>query len=302
MASSPYESFFFNITKSLVLFYWLSIKLARVKYLQLLARCHGFPVFDISLLQKHHSLGSDRLTILGSGPSAAGFSSRNILRKKLGLTFSVGRWFFTEYPPDILFVEFNSTSMFWVDMFIAEISSRSNLLKNTIFLVEVTEASFVVHHKLRSMLPQCLYSNLYFITVIGSPGRSGYEHFFSWIHSHSLLKWLVLKSSTLLHCRSSVTIGLSIASLLEIGRVSVVGVDGYSGYFAPSSNDRFHMSGNFDNTKNRSYELHSTCNPLYGTPTVPQCFDSMSSLLDITVDSSFSILSTFLKVAPLEDL
>ena len=55
--------------------------------------------------------------------------------------------------------------------------------------------------------------------------------------------------------------------------------------------EELHNSGINDNAKNRAYELHSTANPLYGSPTVPQCFNLMKKLLNITLLTENTVLS-----------
>ena len=95
----------------------------------------------------------------------------------------------------------------------------------------------------------------------------------------------------LAHCRSSVTIGLSVASQLDIQNVLVAGVDGYTGYLQQVRDEYLHNSGINKNNKNRNYELHSTSNPIFGCPTVPHCFKQMKDLLNITILNKETVLS-----------
>ena len=87
------------------------------------------------------------------------------------------------------------------------------------------------------------------------------------------------------------TCGLSIANNLDIKDILVAGVDGYSGYFVDDSNEKFHMTGAFNNSRNLELPLHSTSNPDLGRPTVPECFADASNSFEIMVSSHSSILA-----------
>ena len=58
---------------------------------------------------------------------------------------------------------------------------------------------------------------------------------------------------------------------MEFKKIILIGVDGYTGYFQPWDNPVFHSDyGGLE--KNKNHSLHSTSNPKFGLPTVPECF------------------------------
>ena len=86
---------------------------------------------------KRNKGASCQLTILGSGPTINELSEFDFEKIDYGVSFSVGRWFYNDYVPDILFLEFKSDATYWVDSFIAEINKLTQKYEDCVFVIEV---------------------------------------------------------------------------------------------------------------------------------------------------------------------
>ncbi len=260
-------------------------------------RIRRLPSFEYRAISHLSTVFHKPLLILGSGPSASDFAKLRMKPSSIGITFAVGRWFLFDLIPDILFLETSPEKLYWTDKFITALNGKAHAFTNTIILIEVFDSSFATHRYIFSNLSPILSKNLYFICSIKCSTRPALRNFYEWVHKSNFIHNVNKYLSILSHCRSAVTLGLSLSYSLGIKNVYVTGVDGYSGYLCDRSNVEFHMTGLHENSKNLDHKLHSTSNPAFGNPTVPECFIAMRELVNISVTSSSSLLSNYFPIS-----
>lgn len=291
------------LLKSKVLFrcIWFVKELIICLTVLLNLRIRGFQILTCKSIKsiKKMKLHARYLTILGSGPSVKELGVPEFSKIDSGFSFAVGRWFYLDYVPDVLFVEFKNDALYYAEAFIKKINTKKNEYQNCIFILQVEDKKYQIHNLLKEKISTKLFKNIYFTHLLKSPSYPQAPGFFGWVLSNEITSFVLLKLGILAHCRSSVTCGFSLGKGMDINQIMVVGVDGYSGYFADKKDEEFHMKGNFDNARNCNFRLHSTSDPNHGHPTVPDCFLDASSYFEIEVFSKNSILS---KMFPLPNL
>ena len=116
------------------------------------------------------------------------------------------------------------------------------------------------------IIPDCLKDRVYFVPIIAAGPRTiaSAPKFF---HFYSLITSIFKTSIPFIHVRSSSIAVIWFLLRFTNRNITIIGVDGRGGYAASEDNVAFHSD--FKDAKN-SGNLHSTSDPSYGRPTVPE--------------------------------
>ena len=281
----------------LIFFSILFYRFAKAYYLKLRFYCNGIPVFRASeLLSTLNPSTSNPFLILGSGPSAVEKNAITLLSTTTSCSFAVGRWYEHPFVPSVLFAEFSDSSSSWIKLFFDGVNSRYPEYSHTFLLIEIFSsnpvalASYLIDYVSTLSNSKSLLSKIRFV-VSAKPVAlpdSAYMCYRS-----PFVRALILKSSILIHIRSAVSLGLSFATLFSSPSITLVGVDGFTGYFVEEPSSDFHK---VSPTKNLEFIYHSTSNPDFGRPTVTDVFVSFNRLKSVFVSSSKTLLAQYLPV------
>ena len=245
-------------------------------------------LYNIEDLKKIISTKKKReMYIFGSGSSIKDLDDLYFNDAKNAISFATGRWYTHHFVPDILYLEFNSSrrKYKWLDIFAKGLNNKKEDYKNTLILVNIPLKDLEkLSNEFLIKIDPILRKKIRFITVITA---SECKNFFKYVLNNNTINFLIKKWSILIHCKSSISLGLTISKILGIRDVHIAGVDGYSGYFMKYNKDWGKLENQIDNTHT---PLHSSADPKYGIPTIIDCFVSCEGIFNLKVSSKNSKL------------
>lgn len=237
-----------------------------------------------------NNVETKEVVIFGNGPSIKELKDVFFEKSKKRLTIAVGRWFFHDFVPNMIYLECKMDNFKWIDDFCNGLNIRKKDYSKTIILIQMESPNTETLLRIKKNLSPSLFLNVRFSSETRSLNCSKY---FDSVLSSRIIKNLTILSNTLMHCRSSASIGGSIAVLLKAKKLIVTGVDGYNGYFEGKDNENFHKLA--VSRKNFGVNLHSSADPLYGVPTITDCFVGVSKHIPTVVSSKKTNLADYIK-------
>lgn len=215
------------------------------------------------------SKGVKEVVVLGSGRSILQLKDDDFEALKSRLTIGIGRWIFHEFVPDYYFLEVSEKGKLnqWLIDFLALLNEKKHEYRNTIIVFGTSNQQ--IRAEIHKVLDVSLIPNIRYSIVLKPPSGNGmFAPFVKLANSLAA----PLKFGFLLHCRSSTAAMAMCGFYTHADRVLLAGVDGYTGYF--SDDPDFHKDyGGLE--KNYKHQLHSTSNPKFGYPTLPQCLSAI---------------------------
>lgn len=239
--------------------------------------------------------------VLGSGPTVNELTESQINCISNKVSMAVGRWIYHDFVPDIYLMETGKSEQIlkWLKDFCKILHEKKEDYKNTIILIDNIQGDAFLQDLIEDIFPNSLKQNLYYTQTIKPPHET-IETFSSFLKFMKLTK-INYMLGLMAHCRSSAVSSSMLGHYIGAKEISLVGVDGFTGYFMDESHKDFHADyGGVD--KNYNQVLHSTSNPEYGVPTVTDCFILISKYYTpCFVSSKNALLSKYLELTTLED-
>ena len=269
-------------------------RLLRAEYKRYKILYSGLPYFSYDEIKEISRLKScNSIAVIGSGTSVEDLNDQDVKSMKNYLSFGISRIIELDFATDILYAEFSLKLSDWKEEFLKRINKKAGQFENTIILLEVNDASMNLHHEIYDKIDKKLKKNIRFISHVSSISDSRIIKYI--INNKYLLRYM-FQRDLLWHCRTSSFYGVSLALALDIDRIHLIGLDGYSGYFNVKS--PLNLPSDIQNLNN---ELHSTYDPLYGRPTILDAINSASNQIKFTVQSKKMIFSKYFPVKRLSD-
>tara|TARA_Y100001978_G_C23678175_1_gene427584 strand:- start:835 stop:1719 length:885 start_codon:yes stop_codon:yes gene_type:complete len=258
-------------------------------------KINNIPLFSFHCLESFCNLKEiDTIALLGSGYTIQELTSSDFSSFKKMLSIGLGRWYYKDFVPNVIFAEFSENSENWendwVNEFIDGLNKKADLYKNTMILLFVDDKKFKLHKRIISKFNHKLRNNIRFTILLTSMSDIRFPRY---LLNNKLVLFILKKLNIIFHCRSSSFIGASIAIALKKENLILTGVDGYSGYFIKDPNHPFNK---VTVSKNIEFELHSTANPNLGRPTITEAFIEASRHINIFTMSENSLLSKYLPI------
>lgn len=211
------------------------------------------------------------LIVLGSGKSVNEINLKTFQKFNSSLTIGVGRWIFHDFVPDVYYIETSADEKLfaWTVEFINILKTRVDDYSKVIIIFSANNSN--VKKYIIDNVPRELKDNIRFSVAIKSISDKGFFYpFVELINKLNIPNLLNL----LVHCRSSVAALVMLGYYINSKNCCLLGVDGYTGYF---SNDPIFNKDYGGLDKNYNYQLHSTSNPMFGLPTLPDCIAVINS-------------------------
>ncbi len=221
-----------------------------------------------------------RMYLFGSGPSIHELNQTYYNEASKGISFATGRWYTHSFVPDILYLEFDSTirKYKWLEIFANDLNNKKSLYLNSLILINIPIKDLnKLSKEFLNKIDSTLRKQIRFVTVLTA---SECKNYFYYVLNNSLINFLIKRWPILLHCRSSISCGLTISRILGLKDIYIAGVDGYPGYFLKYKSNWGRLED-----KDTIEELHSTANPKRGIPTIDNCFASCDQIFNIKVSS-----------------
>ena len=215
--------------------------------------------------------------ILALGKSINDHTINNQTMPKNLYYVGLSRWVFHNFTPDLLYFEIANTkgSENFCNTLIEKLNQRVTDYKNTIIVCgnyENKKWCLDRVSEINNTIDKRLSNNFFFIRnlPIGARSKKSFELFINFFEIFKRLKILRIK---FYHSRGSIVCLVMLFLQLKTKNIWLSGVDGYSGYFGEKNSKFF---GDYGAEKNLIGELHSTCDPKFGHPTVPECIEVLS--------------------------
>lgn len=245
--------------------------------------------FSYKKLIKSKSCDNKDFIVLGSGSSISDLNDIHFGYFKKNITIGLGRWVFHDFVPDIYLLETSDDPKLfqWTKDFIELINQKADSYSETFIIFDGASSSNIKRY-IKRHLNSKLYKNVFYSHTIKPP--SGHvKYFTSTLYLFRLLKFFSYFNLTL-HCRSSTVLSALLGYFLGANKIVLAGIDGYTGYFIPFNNHNFHKDfGGLE--KNKSHTLHSTSNPAFGLPTLPDCiYEIDKNFIPMKLVSNKSVL------------
>lgn len=234
--------------------------------------------------------------VLGSGPTVNELTEAQFDNIANKVSIATGRWIWHDFVPDIYIIESGRSEPMqrWLKDFSKKLTEKEVEYRNTIIFIDGVKGDQALQSLIEVSIPDSLKNNLFFTQVLKPPSGSSvlfaaFLKFLKVIPIHTLLGLTV-------HCRSSTVLCALIGYYIGAEKITLVGVDGYAGYFVDQSIQGFHGDyGGLD--KNYTKPLHSTANPEYGVPTVTDCCIVISEVCTpCLISSKNALLSQYLEI------
>ena len=227
--------------------------------------------FTYNRLKSHITTQNKDFIILGSGQSINELNNDDIDYLAENISIGVGRWIYHSFIPNLYFLEVSEEPKMldWLDDFAKLLNARKKDYANVLIIFDGATKSPLIRNRIFKSIANELHCNILFSKTI-IPPTGDINYFYYTIKLFRLFKFVNFFNITL-HCRSSVVLSAVMGLNLDFKKIILIGVDGYTGYFQPWDNPVFHSDyGGLE--KNKNHSLHSTSNPKFGLPTVPECF------------------------------
>lgn len=227
--------------------------------------------FTYNKLKSHITTQGKDFIILGSGQSINELNDDDINYLNENISIGVGRWIYHSFIPNIYFLEVSEEPkmLVWLDDFAKLLNLKKKEYADVLIIFDGATKSTLIRNRIFKKVTKELHCNILFSKTI-IPPTGDIKYLYHTIKLFRLFKFVNFLNLTL-HCRSSVVLSAIMGLNLGFKKVILIGVDGYTGYFQSWDNQLFHSDyGGLE--KNKNYSLHSTSNPKFGSPTVPECF------------------------------
>ena len=238
------------------------------------------------------------IVILGCGASVDELTKQDFNHLENRITIGLARWFYQDFVPDILIVEFSRLDKDfkdtrWLDHFIEEINKRSMEYSKTLILIEAVDSLFELHYDILNRISPILRTNISFIISFTSYNFKNFPKYFI---SFPIYLRILQSLNILWHSRTIAFYGASIAFYLKAKNLLLIGLDGYEGYFKSFSSYKNDLILN----KNFKNKMHSCSNPEFGVPTMTDSFVQISKFINVNVVSKNTIISKYVPVVQIK--
>jgi hypothetical protein len=277
--------------------YFASFILLSVNVLKNLSPSFCKNRFTYKKIRSRINFTDKKFVILGSGESVNELNDNDLDYIRNNVSIGIGRWIYHDFTPNIYFLEVSESPqlMKWLGDFIELINRKKNEYRDVLVIFDGANKSNKIKNFIFENIDESLTNNILFSkTIIPPTGCIKYLH--TTLKLFRFLKFFDFFNLTL-HCRSSVVLCAILGLNLGFKKIDLVGVDGYSGYFKSWDDKNFHTDyGGLE--KNKNHSLHSTSNPEFGLPTVPECFYLLNeNFITVEILTKNTVLYPRLKIS-----